>query len=139
MKVVADLWPLLVVAALGFCMYALIRLTSRFSPGAKSAGPKTPPDSLFSDKTETAETLRTIEERLDTRPGAMIDRIERSCRDLGVPVDRIEPGVSPEQRIDVLLRRLETHLGLGSGAVATASDPLVPTNEPHPTNEKVRP
>ncbi len=114
MKVIADVWPLLIVAGLAFCVYAVIRLTRRFSPGAVSAGPKTPPDSLLTDKTETAEDLRRIEKRLDTRPGSMIERIQSSCVELGVPTEGIPPLTQPDQHIDLLLRRLETHLGLGT-------------------------
>lgn len=115
MRAIADLWPLLVLAGLAFCLYAVIRLTRRFSPGAVSAGPKTPPDSLIKEKVDTAEDLRTIEARLDTRPDAMINRIERSCIELGVPIDGIAPLTPPEQHIDQLLRRLEAHLELESG------------------------
>lgn len=114
MKVIADVWPLLIVAGLAFCVYAVIRLTRRFSPGAVSAGPKTPPDSLLTDKTETAEDLRRIEKRLDTRPGSMIERIQSSCVELGVPTEGIPPLTPPERHIDLLLRRLEAHLGLGA-------------------------
>lgn len=112
MKAVADLWPLLIIAGFAFCVYAVIRLARRFSPGAVSAGPKTPPDSLIKGQTEAAEDLRTIEKRLDTRPGSMIQRIEASCLELGVPVDGITSGTSPERHIDHLLFRLETHLGI---------------------------
>ena len=122
MKTLADLWPLLVVAGLAFCVYAVIRLTRRFSPGAVSAGPKTPPDSLISDQTETAEDLRRIEKRLDTRPGSMIERIQSSCVELGVPIDGISPQTLPEQHIDLLLRRLEAHLGLGFAQQAGLGD-----------------
>lgn len=120
LRAIADLWPLLIVAGLAFCVYAVIRLVRRFSPGAVSAGPKTPPDSLVKDKVDTAEGLRTIEARLDTRPEAMIDRIERSCIELGVPVDGIAPLTPPEQHIDQLLRRLEAHLDLASGPATAA-------------------
>lgn len=112
MTVLADLWPLFVVAGFAFCVYAVIRLAGRFSPGAVSAGPKTPPDSLIKGQTETAEDLRTIEQRLDTRPGSLIQRVEASCRELGVSVDGIPPGGAPETHIDILLRRLEHQLGL---------------------------
>lgn len=112
MKTVADLWPLFVTAGFAFCAYAVIRLARRFSPGAVSAGPKTPPASLIKGQTEAAEDLRTIEKRLDTRPGSMIQRIEASCLELGVPVDGITSGTSPEHHIDQLLHRLEAHLGI---------------------------
>ncbi len=112
MKTIADLWPLLVIAGLGFCVYGVIRMARRFSPGSVSAGPKTPPDSLIKGQTEAAEDLRTIEKRLDTRPESMIHRIESSCVELGVPAGGIAPGIAAEQHIDLLLRRLEAHLGL---------------------------
>lgn len=111
MKTLAELWPLLVTAGLGFCLYAVIRLAKRYSPGAVSAGPKTPPDSLIKGQTETAEDLRSIEQRLDTRPGSMIVRIQSSCNELGVSVHDIPPGLEPERHIDLLLGRLEAHLG----------------------------
>jgi len=112
METFADLWPLVIIAGVGFCIYAVVRLARRFSPGSVSAGPKTPPDSLIKGQTETAVDLRTIEKRLDTRPGSMIERIQSSCAELGVAVDGIPPGTPPEQHIDVLLQRLEAHLGL---------------------------
>lgn len=112
MKIFADLWPLLIVAGFGFLLYAVIRITRRFSPGAVSAGPKVPPDSLIKGQTEAAEDLRTIEKRLDTRPGSMIQRIEASCAEVGVAVDGISAAVTPEEHIDILLRRLEAALGL---------------------------
>lgn len=111
MKLFADLWPLFVIAGLCFCLYAVIRLAGRFSQGAVSAGPKTPPDSLIKGQTDTAVDLRTIEKRLDTRPGSMIQRIQQSCAELGVPTRDIPPATAPDQHIDQLLSRLEAHLG----------------------------
>lgn len=111
MTLFADLWPLFVIAGLCFCLYAVIRLGGRFSQGAVSAGPKTPPDSLIKGQTDTAVDLRTIETRLDTRPDFMIGRIQQSCAELGVAAGDIPPGMPPEQHIDLLLQRLEAHLG----------------------------
>ncbi len=132
-KAIADLWPLLVIAALGFCAYAVIRLAKRFSPGAVSAGPKAPPDSLIKGQTETAEDLRTIERRLDTRPGSMITRIQSSCAELGVATDGIPPGSAPEHHIDVLLGRLEAHLGFAASHL-THTDPAVDAATEGPTS-----
>jgi len=128
MKLFADLWPLLIVAGLAFGVYAVIRLAGRFSPGAVSAGPKTPPDSLVTGKTDTAENLRTIESRLDTRPESMIERIQTSCTQVGVAIGGIPHSTPPEQHIDELLRRLEAHLGLDFAQQAALDTPRA-TNE----------
>lgn len=128
MKVFADLWPLVIFAGFAFVVYAVIRLTRRFSPGAVSAGPKTPPDSLITGKTETADDLRKIESRLDTRPDSLIERIETSCAELGVSVLGIPHTTPPEQHIDELLRRLEAHLGLDFAQQAMLGDSMT-TNE----------
>ena len=136
MTLLADLWPVLVLAAVGFCVFALIRLVRRISPGAVSAGPQTPPGSLISDKTDTAETLRTIEHRLDTRPGAMIQRIEQSCVELGVPTDGIDASATPEHRMDQLLQRLESHLDLTILATMVPAPDRTPGPSPDPTGDR---
>ena len=116
MKLIADLWPLLVVAGLAFLVYSVVRLTKRFSPGAVSAGPKRPPDATHLGQSELADDLRRIDRRLDTRPESLIKRIQRSCIELGVPADGIvNPAggpIPPEQHIETLLSRLEVHLEL---------------------------
>jgi len=116
MKVIADLWPLLLVAGCGFLVYAIVRLTKRFSPGAISAGPKRPPDATHLGQSELADDLRRIDRRLDTRPDSLIKRIQRSCIELGVPVhgivNQVGGAVPPEQHIESLLARLEAHLEL---------------------------
>ena len=136
MKAIADLWPLFIIAAVAFCVYAVIRLTKRFSPGAISAGPKTPPASLLSDKIETAEDLRRIEKRLDTRPGSMIERIQASCTELGVPIGGIAHHTPPEEHIELLLHRLEVHLGLGFAQQAAGDIAL---GTPHEASLQERP
>lgn len=118
---IADIWPLLVIAASGFLVFAVVRLARRFSPGALSAGPRTPPDARHLGQSELADDLRTIERRLDTRPDSLIARIEQSCRELGVRTDGVAD-VPPHLHIDVLLQRLEHHLELGPIASVPGRD-----------------
>lgn len=117
MTTIADIWPLLVIAACGILVFAVIRLARRLSPGALNAGPRTPPDARPLGQSDMADDLRTIERRLDTRPDSLIARIERSCRELGVPTEDIAD-TPPEAHIDLLLQRLEHHLELGPIAPA---------------------
>jgi hypothetical protein len=116
MTAIADLWPLLLIAGCGFLVYALLRLTRRFSPGAVSAGPRLPAGAINAGQSEVADDLRHIERRLDTRPDSLIHRIEESCRELGVATnDGATPDgvpMSVEQHIGLLLDRLEARLEL---------------------------
>lgn len=139
MKVLADLWPLLLAAGCGLLVYAIVRLTRRFSPGSVSAGPKRPPDATNLGQSDLADDLRRIERRLDTRPASIIQRIERSCREVGVRTDGViatDGGpVSPEEHIDVLLRRVEAYLELPP-IMTTPTQPIDLATEPSSPNQE---
>ncbi len=124
MSALAELWPLLLVAGCAGFVFAAARLGRRFSPGALSAGPRLPPDPTNLGHSELADDLRRIDRRLDTRPVSLIRRLEHSCHELGVAVaDVTSPDgrvPNPEAHIEILLRRLEAQLELGS---MPATDP----------------
>jgi len=111
MTVLADAWPLLLIAGFGLVLFAVVRLIRRFSPGAVSAGPKMPPNAANTGQSDAAADLRRIERRLDTRPESLIERIEGSCHEVGVSTAGVAPGTSAERHIEILLDRLEHELG----------------------------
>lgn len=142
MTAIADVWPLMLVAACGFVAYAILRLTRRFSPGALNAGPKAPPDAVHHGQSDLADDLRRIERRLDTRPDSLIRRIEQSCQQLGVATDDLgsSGGVArpADQHIDLLLDRLEAHLDLPPIVAAAPSGGASPSPASEPGSSFTR-